>query len=170
MRKNPVQLAAKRQCGPDNTQVPTGHIPHMPVSLSVTLKWSPLSQLGSLVWASKCPSHTWLQSRPTLALWRDPKQSSRRKGHPSVFTKCCLRRPSRHSGLIQHRCQRALLPSVWGWRETPHRTTERFVKRGNWVALISLTIEQQRTWIRPMLAKLITPDLKAPDWQLQHTS
>lgn len=165
-----MQLAAQRQCGPDNRQVPTGHIPHMPVSLSVTLKRSPLSQLGSLVWASKCPSHTWLQSRPTLALWRDPKQSSRRKGHLGVFTKCCLRRPSRHSGLIQHRCQRGSLPSVWGWRETPHRPTQRFVKRGNRAAWISQSIKQQRRRIRPMLAKLITPDLKAPDWQLQHTS
>lgn len=139
----------------------------MPVSLSLTLKWSPLSQLGSLVWASKCPSHTWLQTRPTLALWRDPKQNSRRKGHLSVFTECCLRCPSMHSGLIQHRCQWDLLPSVWSWRETPHRTNRVFCKRGNWAALISPTIKRQRTWIRSMLAKLITPDLKAPDWQLR---
>lgn len=71
--------------GPDNRRVPPRHIPDMPVRLSVTLKQSPLSQLGSLVWATKCPSHTWLQTRPTLALWKDP-QANQHKRAIAVFS------------------------------------------------------------------------------------
>lgn len=85
-KRCPLQWEANWYGGPDNRRVPPGHIPHMPVSLSVTLKRSPLSQLGSLVWASKCPSHTWLQSRPALAPGKEAEHNSTTKKSISVFS------------------------------------------------------------------------------------
>lgn len=72
----PMQEATNWLAAAHNSVVPSIRIPQMPISLSVTLKRSPLSQLGSLVWASKWPGHTWLQGRPTLARWKDSKQNN----------------------------------------------------------------------------------------------
>lgn len=119
----------------------------MPVSLSVTLKWSPLSQLGSLVRASKCPSHTWLQSRPTLAPWREPKQSRRRKGHLGVSSQ-----PGLRLSIKAFRARSARMPASFASQRVFLEGNNRaFLQKNEGIELRESVSKELR--IRPALAK-----------------